>query len=60
MDALNRDMPYDQFVKMQLAGDILEPEKFALATGFLALEAAAQRGRRRQTQQRHCQVGNPG
>ena len=37
MEALNQDMPYDQFVKMQLAGDILEPEKFAISTGFLAL-----------------------
>ncbi len=35
--ALNEDMPYDQFVKMQLAGDVLVPDDIegAAATGFL-------------------------
>jgi hypothetical protein len=36
VDALNRDMPYDQFVRLQLAGDELapgDPEAF-LATAF--------------------------
>ncbi len=35
--SLNNDMPYDQFVKMQLAGDILQPDDIngAAATGFL-------------------------
>ncbi len=35
--ALNSDMPYDQFVKMQLAGDVLYPDDIegAAATGFL-------------------------
>lgn len=35
--ALNNDMPYDQFVRMQLAGDLLQPETIdgAAATGFL-------------------------
>ena len=35
--ALNDDMPYDQFVKMQLAGDLIEPDTVegAAATGFL-------------------------
>ena len=35
MTALNEDMPYDRFLKLQLAGDLLEPEEHALATGFL-------------------------
>lgn len=37
IDALNQDMPYDEFVRMQLAGDILYPENFSAitATGFL-------------------------
>src|SRR4029077_32564 len=36
--ALNEDMPYDRFVKLQIAGDELEPDnRLALmATGFLA------------------------
>jgi hypothetical protein len=36
--ALNRDLPYDTFVKWQLAGDEFEPENnlALLATGFLA------------------------
>ena len=35
--ALNNDMPYDQFVRMQLAGDMLAPDDIegAAATGFL-------------------------
>jgi hypothetical protein len=35
--ALNEDMPYDRFAKLQLAGDILEPEtpSSTKATGFL-------------------------
>jgi hypothetical protein len=35
--ALNSDMPYDEFVRMQLAGDILHPDDLdgAAATGFL-------------------------
>jgi hypothetical protein len=44
IDAFNRDMPYDQFVREQLAGDILAAqgprERYAeqiVATGFLAL-----------------------
>ncbi len=37
INSLNGDMPYDQFVRMQLAGDILHPNDFeaAAATGFL-------------------------
>jgi hypothetical protein len=44
IDAFNRDQPYDQFVREQIAGDLLgaggPPEKYAervVATGFLAL-----------------------
>src|SRR5216683_8066087 len=42
VDAFNRDLPYDQFITDQLAGDILaakEPghEKAILATGMLAI-----------------------
>ena len=35
--ALNSDIPYDQFVRMQLAGDLLQPDEIegAAATGFL-------------------------
>lgn len=37
IDAFNRDMPYDQFLKFQLAGDLLAPDdpSAAIATGFL-------------------------
>ena len=36
--ALNKDMPYDQFVRLQIAGDQIEPESYMAqaATGFLA------------------------
>jgi hypothetical protein len=35
--AMNSDLPYDQFVRMQLAGDLLQPDDLdgAAATGFL-------------------------
>ena len=35
--AMNSDLPYDQFVQLQLAGDLLEPDSIeaAAATGFL-------------------------
>jgi hypothetical protein len=36
IEALNRDMPYDEFVRMQLMGDLLKPgREGAAATGFL-------------------------
>jgi len=37
IDALNRDMPYDEFLRLQLAGDVLQPDNPAavIATGFL-------------------------
>ena len=38
IDALNRDVPYDQFVRLQIAGDVIAPDDPAavVATGFLA------------------------
>jgi len=35
--ALNADLPYNEFVRMQLAGDVLHPDSLdgAAATGFL-------------------------
>ena len=35
--ALNRDLPYDQFIKQQIAGNLLDDANAAVATGFLAL-----------------------
>jgi hypothetical protein len=37
INALNDDMPYDRFAKLQIAGDVLEPKDPAaiIATGFL-------------------------
>jgi hypothetical protein len=37
IDALNRDLPYDEFVRLQVAGDLLHPndQSAAIATGFL-------------------------
>ena len=43
IDAFNRDLPYDQFVKHQIAGDLLpaksppERERQMIATGFLTI-----------------------
>lgn len=36
IDAYNRDLPYDEFVRQQIAGDVLYPESLdaLLATGF--------------------------
>jgi cytochrome c553 len=42
IDAFNRDMPYDEFIRQQLAGDLLPPKDEAdrrdkiVATGYLA------------------------
>lgn len=37
IDALNRDLPYNEFLRQQLAGDLLHPDDpvAAVATGFL-------------------------
>src|SRR5204863_9070507 len=39
VEAFNSDMPYDQFVRWQIAGDVLEPDNplAVIASGFLAL-----------------------
>jgi hypothetical protein len=39
VEAFNSDMPYDQFVRWQIAGDVLEPDEplAVIASGFLAL-----------------------
>src|SRR5207247_10309380 len=45
IDAFNRDLPYDEFVREQLAGDLMPPHKpgeavnvqAIVATGFMAL-----------------------
>ena len=41
VDALNRDRPYDEFARLQLAGDVLRPDDPAAveATGFLVAGA---------------------
>ena len=38
IDSLNRDKPYDQFIREQIAGDVLTPNdaQAVIATGFLA------------------------
>ena len=37
VDALNRDLPYDEFARLQMAGDVLRPDdpSAVAATGFL-------------------------
>ena len=39
ISAFNRDLPYDQFVREQLSGDLMDPKRSAsiAATGFLAI-----------------------
>ncbi|HUE69542.1 MAG TPA: DUF1553 domain-containing protein [Pirellulaceae bacterium] len=40
IDALNRDLPYDEFARMQIAGDVLaSDEQGVIATGFLVAGA---------------------
>lgn len=34
--SLNQDMPFDQFIRLQVAGDLMDPPQ-AVATGFFAL-----------------------
>jgi cytochrome c553 len=38
IDALNGDLPYDEFLRRQIAGDVLAPDDpaYTIATGFLA------------------------
>jgi hypothetical protein len=63
--ALNDDMPFDQFVRWQIAGDEYEPDnpKAVIATGFLAAGPRAHRSHRLQGKQRALslrRVGRPG
>ncbi|MGV3722231.1 MAG: DUF1549 domain-containing protein, partial [Actinomycetota bacterium] len=39
VDALNRDLPYDEFVRLQIAGDVLRPDDplAVIASGFLVM-----------------------
>jgi hypothetical protein len=41
IDSLNRDMPFDEFARLQIAGDVLRPDDPAaiIATGFLVAGA---------------------
>jgi hypothetical protein len=41
VDALNRDLPYDEFARLQVAGDVLRPDdpRSVEATGFLVAGA---------------------
>src|SRR5262245_24357361 len=41
--SLNRDIPYDQFVKMQLMGDLMDDPAAMFATGFLARGAEVEK-----------------
>jgi hypothetical protein len=40
VDALNDDMPFDRFIRLQIAGDIIGDRRDAVATGFFALGPA--------------------
>jgi hypothetical protein len=43
IDAFNHDMPYDRFVKAQIAGDLMpEPEKYRAGLGFYSLSPELQ------------------
>ena len=53
IDAFNRDIPYDDFIRMQIAGDLLEGRsreqvnQNLLATGYLAIGPKSHRERQR-------------
>jgi hypothetical protein len=51
VDALNRDMPFDEFARLQLAGDVLRPDDAAAvtATGFLVAGAYDTVGQQQQS-----------
>lgn len=42
IDAFNRDLPYKQFVKAQIAGDLMQSTEMAAGTGFFALSPEMQ------------------
>ena len=37
IEALNGDLPYDDFVRLQVAGDLIDKDNSVVATGFFAL-----------------------
>jgi len=45
--ALNRDLPYDQFVKSQLLGDLMDDPAAMFAVGFLARGAETEKDEKR-------------
>ena len=51
INAINEDMPYDRFVRLQLAGDVLEPQdaESVIATGFLVAGAWDEVGQKQQS-----------
>jgi hypothetical protein len=51
IEAFNGDMPYDQFAKLQLAGDILQPQdpQGLIATGFLVAGPYDEVGQKQQS-----------
>ena len=51
IDALNRDLPYDEFARQQLAGDVLSPgdSEAIKATGFLVAGAYDTAGQNQQS-----------
>ena len=52
VDALNRDLPYDEFARLQLAGDVLRPDDPSAveATGFLVAGAYDTVGQNQQSE----------
>ena len=51
VNTFNRDMPYDEFVRLQLAGDVLRPNdpEAVIATGFLVAGAYDEVGQSQQS-----------
>ena len=37
VESFNNDLPIDEFIRLQIAGDLLAPSDQAIATGFFAL-----------------------
>ena len=67
VDALNRDMPYDRFIRLQLAGDEVSPEDPSafIATGFNRcypdmVDLNDQQLRRQNALERHHRDDGPG
>ncbi|QEH38566.1 Planctomycete cytochrome C [Aquisphaera giovannonii] len=52
VDALNRDVPYDEFIRLQVAGDVLRPDDPSAieATGFLVAGAFDTPGQNQQSE----------